>query len=181
MPSTHVRILGFSLTPSTHVHVFGFSLTPSTHVHFYMVRVIVQDWNLVQSAHLIGEANVLLRDIQVDVGGSSGSIWLELFRIDASTKKRENAGMIRMELLCDAPARILDPLPEDWSQHWSKTKNRPYYSHRKTGETRWSRPSSTAIASPVKAAPSATPPPATDKVRETSALPTPTNNFKDLD
>lgn len=155
-------------------------LTMSTPFCVSLARVIVQDWNLVQSAHLIGEATLFLRDIQVDLGGSSGSVWLELFRVDSSTKNRENAGMIRLELLCDAPDRILDPLPEDWSQHWSKTKNRPYYSHRKTGETRWSRPSSTSAVSPIKASTHANPPCAMEKGRESSKLPTPTNNFKDF-
>lgn len=101
-----------------------------------VLKIEVKDWNLIMSAHSMGECEVRLCDVEVDAGGASGSMWVELVR---GTLK-ECTGSLRLEMSCDAPEKVSDPLPEQWSQHWSKTKSRPYYSHRKTGETRWSRP-----------------------------------------
>jgi DNA excision repair protein ERCC-6 len=38
------------------------------------------------------------------------------------------------------------PLPPGWKQHWSRTKNKPYYRYSATGETTWSRPTKTKLA-----------------------------------
>ena len=43
-------------------------------------------------------------------------------------------------------------LGDGWQEHWSKTKGKPYYSNRLTGETRWTRPTAAAATTTAAAA-----------------------------
>ena len=103
---------------------------------------------------VIGKAQIALRDVLGSLNGQpkwhplvspdEGSMELGSLCLRVSSRRKDGvpppgaAG--RLLPVSEGSRAAAEPLPEGWTEHWSKTKNKPFYSNKLTGVTCWQRP-----------------------------------------
>jgi len=114
------------------------------------LHIEVWDWNQVVQHSLIGSAVVDLEEIVLDAKGRSEQTWVPLeLKVHGKTRvssfvcvqfKSEDAEETSNSRDCKIPDSPSSKLPEGWKEYWSRSKNKPYYKNKHTGQTCWHLP-----------------------------------------
>mmetsp|Transcript_3705 Transcript_3705/g.5867 ORF Transcript_3705/g.5867 Transcript_3705/m.5867 type:complete len:154 (+) Transcript_3705:458-919(+) len=121
----------------------------------------VFDWNRVMAHKFIAEVEVHFKDIVLEPNGFSKEHWYELWHADRTTGPTHHQGSLLLQFSQPVSARDMDasvstpapgslnstsnaqrPLPPGWKEYWSKSKQRPYFKNKVSGDSVWVIPDS---------------------------------------